>query len=231
VRPSAVGSVFRRHRQQDGERAALAELALDRQPALVAIDDVLDDGEAQPGAAFAAGAARIGPVEALEEPVEVAGLDALALAPAGSALDEQTFDFAVAHLDTSKPPLQRINAAAVIGRSALSEQQLLQLASDLPNAGPLEMSRLLPAFDAHPTEEIGLKLVSGLKASKALAALPPDALRTRLSKFPASKVQRRRTPSYPSFWCHSFSQLNGPPIEEKVFLIPVKGPKALQIGP
>jgi len=41
---------------------------------------------------------------------------------------------------------------------------------------------------------------------------------TRLSKFPASKVQRRRTPSYPSFWCHSFSQLNGPPIEEQVVL-------------
>src|SRR5947207_6859656 len=48
------------------------------------------------------------------------------------------------------------------------------------------MSCLLPAFDEHTTEEIGLKLVSCLKASKALAALPPDALRTRLSKFPST---------------------------------------------
>ena len=84
--------------------------------------------------------------------------------------------------------MQRINAAGVIGRSVLSQEQLVQLASDLPKAGPLELSRLLQAFDSHPTEEIGLKMVAGLRASKALRGLPQDTLRSRLAKFP-NKVQ------------------------------------------
>ncbi len=111
-------------------------------------------------------------------------LEALSQLPAGLGLDEPLFDFALAHLDSTRPPLQRINAATVLGRTALSEAQLMQLAGALPKAGPLELTRLLPAFDAHSTEEIGLKLVGGLKDSKAVSALPAETLRNRLNKFP-----------------------------------------------
>jgi len=113
-------------------------------------------------------------------------LEALALVPPGSALDQPLFDFAVAHLNGSNAPLQRVNAAGLLGRSTLSEEQLSHLTSELPNSGPLELAQLLPAFDAHPTEDLGLKLVNALKISKALSASAAETVRTRLSKFPST---------------------------------------------
>jgi putative heme-binding domain-containing protein len=113
-------------------------------------------------------------------------LQALAVVPAASSLDEPLFEFSRAHVAASYPPLQRINAANVLGRSTLSEEQLNTLASDLPRIGPLELTRLLPAFGAHPTEPIGLKLISNLKQSKGMNTLAADALRTRLNKYPES---------------------------------------------
>jgi hypothetical protein len=41
--------------------------------------DVLDDGQAEPGASGGAGAGLVGPVEALEDPIDVGGRDADAL--------------------------------------------------------------------------------------------------------------------------------------------------------
>ncbi len=41
----------------------------------MAVDDVLDDGEAQPGAADGAGAALVDPVEALGQPGDVFARD------------------------------------------------------------------------------------------------------------------------------------------------------------
>ena len=56
-----------------------AELAVDAQPPAVALDDMLDDREAKPGAAERAAAAGIDAVETLGDPRDVLGRDALAL--------------------------------------------------------------------------------------------------------------------------------------------------------
>jgi putative membrane-bound dehydrogenase-like protein len=111
-------------------------------------------------------------------------LEALGLL--SSDLDDSLFKFAAAHLDSSHPPMQRINAASVLGKMTLSEEQLGQLANRLPEAGPLELTRLLSAFDGHATEDLGLKLVAGLKQSRVLTAVPADALKTRFAKYPES---------------------------------------------
>ena len=59
--------------------AAFALPAFDLQPALMAIDDVLDDGQAQPGAAFFPAAFDVHPVESLGQAGHGAGGDALAV--------------------------------------------------------------------------------------------------------------------------------------------------------
>ena len=56
------------------EPCALAGVDLD--PTLVVAGHVADDGQTEPGAAGVAAAAVVDPVEALEDPVEVAGRDA-----------------------------------------------------------------------------------------------------------------------------------------------------------
>src|SRR6185437_7483900 len=73
----------RRHRQVDGEDRALAQLALDVECAAVVAHDVLDDGEAEPGAAQLARAGGIDAVEALGEPRQVLARDALAMVADG----------------------------------------------------------------------------------------------------------------------------------------------------
>ena len=61
-----------------GEGASLADLAFDGQAATVPVDDVLDDGKPQPGAAERAAARRIDPVEALRQPGQMGPGDAFA---------------------------------------------------------------------------------------------------------------------------------------------------------
>ena len=67
-------AVYRASRSGEGRALALARVDLD--PALVVAGDVADDREAEPGAAGRPAPAVVDPVEALEDPLEVAGRDA-----------------------------------------------------------------------------------------------------------------------------------------------------------
>src|SRR5690242_19665843 len=84
-----AGSVARwflaRRAKIDREDRALPELALDLERGAVAIDDVLDDGEAEPGAAHRARASRVDAVEALGEARNVLPRDALATVAHGDS--------------------------------------------------------------------------------------------------------------------------------------------------
>ena len=68
-----------RRRQHHRKGRALAGRALDVEPAAMAVDHVLDDGEAEAGAAELARARGVDAVEALGEPRQVAGRNAVAL--------------------------------------------------------------------------------------------------------------------------------------------------------
>jgi len=56
----------------------------------------------------------------------------------------------------------------------------------MSSSGPLELSRLLPAFDQGSDEALGLELVAALKQSKARSSVRADVLRPRLVKYPPS---------------------------------------------
>src|SRR5271156_5263427 len=65
------------------ERGPLVDAAGDRQPAAVAGEDMLDDGEAETGAVLGPALGRIDPVETLGQPRQVLGPNAVSVVPHG----------------------------------------------------------------------------------------------------------------------------------------------------
>jgi putative heme-binding domain-containing protein len=84
----------------------------------------------------------------------------------------------------------RSAAISVLTKSKLTEDQLLALTETIKSAGPLEMTKLLTAFEHSKSEAVGLKLVGALKEAKGLSSLRADVLKTLLAKYP-SNVQER----------------------------------------
>src|SRR6185436_13275032 len=68
----------------------------------------------------------------------------------------------------------------------LNDEQRLQLADALADAGPMELTRLLDSFEKGANEAIGLRLIEALKKSSVVASLPPDFVMQKLAKFPES---------------------------------------------
>ncbi len=120
-----------------------------------------------------------------------ARLEALTALPSGlSPVEPALFDFLRANLNAAKPPLIRTMAAGIISRAKLSEEQLIALTESLKIAGPLELSKLLAAFEKSSSEAVGLKFVAALKQAKGVKALRADAVKPRLAKYPASVQQQ-----------------------------------------
>jgi putative heme-binding domain-containing protein len=67
---------------------------------------------------------------------------------------------------------------------------LSALVDVLKNAGPLELPRLLSAFDGGGDEALGLEMIAAIGQSKGRSSVRADVLRPRLAKYPAS-VQKQ----------------------------------------
>jgi putative membrane-bound dehydrogenase-like protein len=118
-------------------------------------------------------------------------IDALAALSGGlTRVDQDLFDLLRSGLEPAQPISIRVAAAAVVERAPLERKQLLDLTGPLANAGPLELPRLLPAFDRGSDEALGLAMLAGLQQSKSLASIRPDILRPRLAKYPESVQQK-----------------------------------------
>lgn len=118
-------------------------------------------------------------------------LDALAAIHEGlTALDPDLFDFLRSGLEPTRLPSIRVVAAGVLEKARLDRDQLLALAEALKSTGPLELPRLLPAFDNGGDERVGLEMVAALEQSKSRSSLRPDILRPRLAKYPESVRKR-----------------------------------------
>ena len=114
-------------------------------------------------------------------------LEALAAVPGGlPQVDPQTFAFLRAHLNTDLPVPTRAAAAGVLSTARLTPSQLEELIDSIKSAGPLEIDRLLSAYENCADEKIGLKLIAALKASPTLSALRVDSVQRRIKKQPAS---------------------------------------------
>ncbi len=118
-------------------------------------------------------------------------LQALAALPGG--LDRpgpRTFDFLVEQVGPDRLVADRTTAADVLARARLSPSQLDRIAGTLASAGPVEVDRLLAAFEQANGEALGLKLVDTLAGSRALGGLRIDAIKAHLAKYPPSVRSR-----------------------------------------
>jgi putative membrane-bound dehydrogenase-like protein len=118
-------------------------------------------------------------------------LDALAAVPGGlTRPDDGLFTFLLGQLDRNQAVVVRTTAADVLARARLTSDQLSRLADALRSAGPVEVDRLLAAFEQSTDEAIGLKLLQALDGSSALSSLRIDALKAHLAKYgPAVQKQ------------------------------------------
>lgn len=132
--------------------------------------------------------------------VDVLRLDALAALPGGLTASELgthkiLFTFLIGQLDSAYSVAQRGTAAEILSKAKLTREQLMPLTEQFASAGPLEVDRLLGAFEQTTDEQIGQKLVAALKTAPALTALRADAIKTRLAKYSPS-VQEAAQPLY-----------------------------------
>jgi putative membrane-bound dehydrogenase-like protein len=114
-------------------------------------------------------------------------LEALAALPNGlHSVDAKLLNFLEASVDPSQPVLTRSVAASVLAKARLNNEQLLGLADTVKSAGPLEMTKLLAAYEHSTNEAVGLSLLAALKEAKGLASLRADVLKPLIAKYPPS---------------------------------------------
>jgi putative membrane-bound dehydrogenase-like protein len=112
-------------------------------------------------------------------------LTALASRRVAAPLDADLFAFVRTALTGATAVADRNLAAMVVERAGLDRSQLLALAEVLGSVRPLDLTRVLTAFDRSTDEAVGLALVRGLERSAIRSVVSADVLRARLSKYPA----------------------------------------------
>ncbi|MBC8115677.1 MAG: dehydrogenase, partial [Candidatus Saccharimonas sp.] len=120
-----------------------------------------------------------------------ARIEAVAALPAGAGnLEPELFSLLIGGLSEETSVSARSAAVEALLKTKLTVEQQTALADAIPRVGPLELNRLLGAFETSTEEAVGLKLVAGLKQSPVLTSLRVDSVTLRLAKFPASVQQQ-----------------------------------------
>ena len=111
-------------------------------------------------------------------------LAALELAGPGLMLEPAAFTLLQTSLNPDLPLEQRTSAASRLATAALTEAQVELLVDQAAKVGPMELPRLLPAFEQHPVEARGLRLMQVLRDSSGLRGLRADLLQPLLTHYP-----------------------------------------------
>lgn len=113
-------------------------------------------------------------------------LAALSAAGANRVLDENTFQMLLTQITSDQALNDRTSACNCLAAAALTTAQLNTLLDSTQHVGPMDLPRLLPAFERDGSEAFGLKLVATLTRSKGLRGLRADLISQMLKKYPAS---------------------------------------------
>ncbi|MEO6033638.1 MAG: dehydrogenase, partial [Verrucomicrobiota bacterium] len=119
-----------------------------------------------------------------------ARLTALGAGANGMTLESGLFDFCIAQMLPAKPVVIRGLATTILTKAKLSDEQLLALSGALKASGPMEVSRLLAAFEKSKSENVGMKLVADLQGAKTVSSLRADRLKPLFAKYPEG-VQKK----------------------------------------
>ena len=113
-------------------------------------------------------------------------LNAIDAAGSGLNLSDSTFALLTTTLSPDLPMNLRSIAANRLASSALSEPQLTSLVSTVKTVGPMELPKLLPAFEKGGSESLGLELITALMQAEGVRGLRPDLIKPLLTKYPTS---------------------------------------------
>ena len=118
----------------------------------------------------------------LADPVR---LEALLGLPGGLVGTEspELLAYVQTQLDPDLAVANRSSAATVLAAAKLNGEQLGTVAQAIPTAGPLELEKLLTAFEQSKDAEVGRKLITALNASTGLGSLRVDRLKARLDLY------------------------------------------------
>ncbi|HEX7447236.1 MAG TPA: PVC-type heme-binding CxxCH protein, partial [Pirellulales bacterium] len=111
-------------------------------------------------------------------------LAALAAVPGGLAtVSPEALVFLLEQLDPDRAVSLRSAAVEALSKARLSDDQLVALTGQLDAVGPLEIDRLLTAFEQSNDPEVGRRLAAALETAPALGALRVETLKPRLDHF------------------------------------------------
>lgn len=122
--------------------------------------------------------------------LRIAALDCLG--PRLGQVSADAFDLLSAHVTEKTEPLLRVAAARTLGAAGLNKQQIVQVARLLPEAGPMIVPLLLPAFRLSQETAVGLAFVRGLQSSPGAEAVSADDLDKLLKRYPEEVTQSAR---------------------------------------
>lgn len=121
-------------------------------------------------------------------------VDALhATAPRLARLEGALFRFLLGCLEKDQLPLLRLSASEVLGKSPLDDPQLTQLLLGVKGAGPLEMPRLIGAYERSKSATLGKKLLTALESAPGFQSLSAETLR-RVLKGYGEEVRQQAEP-------------------------------------
>ena len=108
-----------------------------------------------------------------------------------SQLDTKLFSFVIGQLPADQPVSHRALAAEVISDAKLSPMQRTALADVLPSIGPLELSKVLEAYQSKPHEpSMGSELLTALERSAALSSLRPEQIESLAAQYGPEAAER-----------------------------------------
>ena len=113
-------------------------------------------------------------------------LAALSVVGQGRVLDADTFQLLLKMMHDDQMLNDRTIACSCLATAALTSDQLHELLAAAKQVSPMDLPRLLPAFEREGSEAFGMTLVSTLTESKGLRGLRADLIGQVLKKYPPS---------------------------------------------
>ena len=114
-------------------------------------------------------------------------LAALAEVPGGlDVVSPQTFDWLITQLDSEGSSANRPSALEVLTKARLTSEQLTALARKFSSAGPMEIDRLLSAFEQSTDPQVGMALLTALNDAAVIPSLRVEMIKPRLAKYPTT---------------------------------------------
>ncbi|HVA47482.1 MAG TPA: PVC-type heme-binding CxxCH protein [Pirellulales bacterium] len=112
-------------------------------------------------------------------------LAALAAVPGGlDAVPTAMFELLTAQLDIDAVAGNRAAAVEVFSKAKLTSDQLTVLAPNFAAVGPLEIDRLLSAFEQSTDAQVGRALLASLGEPAVIPSLRVEMIKPRLAKYP-----------------------------------------------